>query len=70
MKNCKDCKEPNKGLFGQCPGCLGIGCTGDWRCCLEMTKVCIGCKDCKDPEYCERIECPKMKEFRINPDNL
>lgn len=70
MKNCKDCEEPDKGLFGQCPGNLGIGCVGDWRCCSEMSKVCTGCKDCKDPEYCEHTECPKMKEFRINSDNL
>ena len=66
LERCKTCTKPQEGEDGKCPGCQGIGCIGDWRCCNEMDTV---CKDCKDHDkqhyiYCEKTGCERMKKYR------
>lgn len=60
---CRTCTKPYEG--GGCPGNQGIGCIGDWRCCLEMDTVCRGCTEHGEEHllWCTRTECGKMAEF-------
>lgn len=66
LERCKICKCPDEGLYRKCPGNGGLGCIGDWRCCLELKEVCTGCTDCgvRGCLYCENTECEKMRKFK------
>lgn len=64
LERCKTCTKPKEN--GGCSGNLGLGCIGDWRCCLEMDAVCKDCQEhCKDHYlYCDKTDCPKMEKFK------
>lgn len=62
-ERCIGCTKPNEGPEGQCPGNMGIGCFGDWRCCRQMDEICKGCDKCKDIYMCENTECEKFVDI-------
>lgn len=64
LERCKTCTRPKDEVLGLCPGNMGIGCLGDWRCCNEIYSVCVDCEECKEYWYCENYDCEKMKKFR------
>lgn len=64
LERCKTCTRPNDDILGLCPGNMGLGYLGDWRCCNEIFSVCENCEDCNEYWYCENFDCEKMKKFR------
>lgn len=64
LKRCKTCRCPHDGPDGMCPGNLGVGCIGDWRCCAEYNAVCMKCLR-KDVACCEDTLCKAMERFRL-----
>lgn len=65
LERCKTCTCPDNPKTGLCPGNMGIGCIGDWRCCAEMDAVCKDCNIYKHHYlYCENVNCQKMNDFR------
>ena len=66
LEKCLTCTKSQDGKDGKCPGCQGIGCIGDWRCCNEMDAI---CKDCKEHDqqhylYCKKTNCERMKKYK------
>lgn len=66
LERCKTCAKPHEGEGGMCPGNMGIGCIGDWRCCGEMDAVCKDCTEhCKQHYlYCDKLNCEKIKKYK------
>lgn len=63
LEKCKTCTWPDNDIKGLCPGNLGLGCLGDWRCCDEIFSTCENC-DCNDYWYCEKKDCEQMNSYR------
>ena len=66
LERCKTCTKPQEGEGGKCPGCQGLGCIGDWRCCNEIDAVCKNCTEHGEScyLYCDKINCEKMQKYK------